>query len=269
MFRHRPALAAELLTDVLGIDVPEHREARVETGEFADPAPTEYRADAVVVLTGEDGPALAGVPGDAAGPAALPDGAAGRLRRIRHRDVVPLRSSSGIRVSGWFPWCWGPSGYRSSPTRWSPGAPPSRRCIVFAALPEAARHHLEALMASPTYEYASEFVRRHVFQGRAQGRARGEATAVLAVLDARGIAVPDDLRARIAECTDLEQLDTWVRRAATAVDRGPARLISARSAASRSGTGAASAGRRPARRGWAVGARAGRSPRPRRAGTPR
>lgn len=50
----------------------------------------------------------------------------------------------------------------------------------------------------------------------ARGEARGEARAVLAILDARDITVPDDARARIAACTDLVQLDTWVRRAVTA-----------------------------------------------------
>ncbi|MDT5024739.1 MAG: hypothetical protein QOE61_1165 [Micromonosporaceae bacterium] len=92
--------------------------------------------------------------------------------------------------------------------------------VVLAALPAAAKRYLEALMTAGTYEYQSDFVRRYVFQGRAEGReegrAEGEATAVLAVLDARGIDVPDDARTRITECSDLNQLDTWVRRAATA-----------------------------------------------------
>jgi len=71
-------------------------------------------------------------------------------------------------------------------------------------------------MTARTYEYQSDFVRRYVFQGRAEGRAEGEATALLAILDARGIDVPDDARARITGCSDLVQLDTWIRRAATA-----------------------------------------------------
>lgn len=88
--------------------------------------------------------------------------------------------------------------------------------LVFAALPAAARNHLEALMNTGTYEYQSEFVRRYIYQGRAEGRAEGEARAVLAVLAARGIDVPEDARVRITECTDMEQLDVWVRRAGTA-----------------------------------------------------
>ncbi len=92
--------------------------------------------------------------------------------------------------------------------------------VVLAALPEAAQRYLEALMNMKTYEYQSDFARRHRSQGRAEGEAEGRAEAkvmaVLAVLDTRGIEVPDDARARITECSDLHQLDTWVRRAVTA-----------------------------------------------------
>jgi hypothetical protein len=79
-------------------------------------------------------------------------------------------------------------------------------------LPAAARNCLEELMAITGYEYQSEFARRYF----GQGEAKGEAKAVLAILDARGIAVPDEIRARISGCTDLDQLDVWIRRAATA-----------------------------------------------------
>jgi hypothetical protein len=93
--------------------------------------------------------------------------------------------------------------------------------LVFSALPVAARHYLEALvkLGGVEYEYQSEFVRKYVFQGRAEGRvegrAEGEANAVLAVLDARGIEISDAVRARVTACTDLDQLDAWVRRAVT------------------------------------------------------
>ena len=46
--------------------------------------------------------------------------------------------------------------------------------------------------------------------------ARGEAQAVLTVLDARGVPVPEAVRGQILACTDLAQLDTWLRRATTA-----------------------------------------------------
>ncbi len=88
--------------------------------------------------------------------------------------------------------------------------------LVFAALPAAARAHLEALMSTHTHEYLSEYAQKFVAQGEARGEARGKAAAVLAVLDAQGIAVPHTARARIGECDDPHQLDVWVRRAATA-----------------------------------------------------
>jgi hypothetical protein len=88
--------------------------------------------------------------------------------------------------------------------------------IVLGALPEAVRNYLETLMSASAirakYGYQSEFARRYY----AEGEASGEAKAVLAVLDARGIEVPDHIREDITACTDLDQLDTWVRRAVTA-----------------------------------------------------
>ena len=65
-------------------------------------------------------------------------------------------------------------------------------------------------------EFRSEFMRNVKAEGHAEGRAEGEARAVLTVLVARGIDVTDDARARIMSCTDVDQLDTWARRAATA-----------------------------------------------------
>src|SRR5690606_39211760 len=82
--------------------------------------------------------------------------------------------------------------------------------IVLTALPEAARHCLEALMEVATYEFQSDHFRRRLSrsmaegmaegmakgmaegrtegraEGRAAGRVEGEARALLAVLSARG-----------------------------------------------------------------------------------
>jgi predicted transposase/invertase (TIGR01784 family) len=55
-------------------------------------------------------------------------------------------------------------------------------------------------------------------EGEVRGRAEGEANAVLAVLNARGLTVTDQLRQRILECTDLELLDGWIRKAVTLTD---------------------------------------------------
>ncbi|WP_349239956.1 hypothetical protein [Streptomyces sp. CC219B] len=51
---------------------------------------------------------------------------------------------------------------------------------------------------------------------RAEGRAEGRAEDVLLILDTRGIEVPEAARDRIASCTDLDELRTWLTRAVTA-----------------------------------------------------
>jgi hypothetical protein len=57
-------------------------------------------------------------------------------------------------------------------------------------------------------EYRSELLR--------EVDARGEGRAVLTVLDARGVHVPEGIREQILACTDLAQLGIWLRRAVTA-----------------------------------------------------
>ncbi len=51
---------------------------------------------------------------------------------------------------------------------------------------------------------------------RDEGRAQGRAQSILVVLEARGINVPDEVRERVTACDDLEVLDRWLVRAATA-----------------------------------------------------
>jgi len=63
-------------------------------------------------------------------------------------------------------------------------------------------------MTTAAHRYQSDFARRYFNQG--------EAKALLAILDARNIWVPDDIRADIMTCTDTAQLEAWIRRAATA-----------------------------------------------------
>src|SRR5690606_33399939 len=50
LFRNRPALAAELLRDVLRVDLPKHREARISSVDLTEMQPAEYRADLVIEL---------------------------------------------------------------------------------------------------------------------------------------------------------------------------------------------------------------------------
>ena len=58
LVRHRPSLVTTLLTE-MGVPVPEFDEARLESPDFTECTPTEYRADAVVVLA--NGKPLAGI----------------------------------------------------------------------------------------------------------------------------------------------------------------------------------------------------------------
>ncbi len=84
--------------------------------------------------------------------------------------------------------------------------------VVRVALGDAARTALETLMQSPEHrEYQSEFVKKHVSQGRAQEAGR----AVVAVLEARGLAVSTEHRTRILACTSIDVLEAWIRRAVT------------------------------------------------------
>jgi hypothetical protein len=57
-------------------------------------------------------------------------------------------------------------------------------------------------------------------EGRQQGRSEGKAQAVLAVLEARGLRVSDEQRARVLGCTDLDELERWVRKAVTVKTAG-------------------------------------------------
>jgi Arc/MetJ-type ribon-helix-helix transcriptional regulator len=50
LFRNHPALAPELLQGPLGVALPAWSEVRVESPEFTQVVPTEYRADLVVLL---------------------------------------------------------------------------------------------------------------------------------------------------------------------------------------------------------------------------
>ena len=52
-------------------------------------------------------------------------------------------------------------------------------------------------------------------QGKQLGRADSAARVLVTILAARGIAVADQLRTRIAECTDPDVLERWATRAAT------------------------------------------------------
>jgi hypothetical protein len=61
-----------------------------------------------------------------------------------------------------------------------------------------------------------QFVDGFIAQGRAEGMVRGEAQMLLRIMAARGLDIPEHVRARVAECADTARLEAWADRAATA-----------------------------------------------------
>ena len=57
-------------------------------------------------------------------------------------------------------------------------------------------------------------------EGRAKGRVEAMAESVVAVLEARGLSVPDRVRGRVAGESDPQILSGWLRRAATVEKAG-------------------------------------------------
>lgn len=70
-------------------------------------------------------------------------------------------------------------------------------------------------MASVKHRQESELVKKYYGQGLVAGEALGQAKALLVVLAARNVSFSPEERERIASCNDPEQLERWVRRAAT------------------------------------------------------
>jgi hypothetical protein len=65
------------------------------------------------------------------------------------------------------------------------------------------------MMAIGNYEYQSELVRRNVAKGTIQAKTAD----VLAVLETRGLSIPEEVRQRVQASTDAAELDRWLRRA--------------------------------------------------------
>ena len=59
LFRNRPELAPELLSGILGVELPAYTEVRIDSAELTDVLPAEYRADLVVLLV--DGKPVLGI----------------------------------------------------------------------------------------------------------------------------------------------------------------------------------------------------------------
>jgi hypothetical protein len=86
---------------------------------------------------------------------------------------------------------------------------PGSSMIPFVLGPDAVPVVTDAVRAQADPELALLSVMAH---------GHGEVTAdVLTFLDARGLSVSDHHRERILACTDVTELDRWIRRAATIV----------------------------------------------------
>ncbi|MVU82266.1 hypothetical protein GPX89_34145 [Nocardia sp. ET3-3] len=263
LFRHRPQLVAELLPLVTDTPLPEFDNARLESGDCPDIDPTEYRADAVIVLATGTTSQLAVVVEvqlrpDAGKSWSWPvylttlrarlrcdtvllvlcpsEHTAARCRRpiplapgciltpiVMGPSDVPIVTDAGIATENPELAVLSAIAHRRAPERNAilttlatnvVDAPDGKMYIdlVMAVLPPTARHFLGSLMTAGTYNYKSEFARRYYSEGQADG----EAKALLAFLRGRGIALDDPSTARVEACTDIEQLDVWIGRAATA-----------------------------------------------------
>ncbi|MCX4241345.1 hypothetical protein [Paraliomyxa miuraensis] len=62
----------------------------------------------------------------------------------------------------------------------------------------------------------SDWGRRLYEEGQQDGEARGEARALLTILETRGMGLTNEQIERVESCRDVGRLDAWLRRAATA-----------------------------------------------------
>jgi hypothetical protein len=100
-----------------------------------------------------------------------------------------------------------------------------------ASLDEAVRKELEMQLQQhwePRSDWGKELVAKGEAKGRAEGEAlgraagellgqvKGRASAILALLEHRGIPISSTIQQQVMACTDLARLDLWLRRAITA-----------------------------------------------------
>lgn len=92
--------------------------------------------------------------------------------------------------------------------------------LIVGGLGRVAAKALEAMMLSHNHEWKSEFARKYVAlgeaSGKAEGKIEGKIESLLTILSVRGVALTEAERERITRCTDVELLERWTARAATA-----------------------------------------------------
>lgn len=265
LFHNRPDLATTFLSGQLGVTLPPHETAELNSADLAEVTPTEFRADAVVTL--KSGRSLVAA---VVVEIQLRDDKRKRytwpvyLSTLRARLRCPAMLLVVCPTEKAAVWCSEPIecghpdwtlrplvvGPQQIPVINDPleagGSPELTMMsavahgagpegikvlhavvnalgsvdedqgsvyydVVQAALPQVARDYLEKLMTRMAYEFRSEIALRY----QAEGKVKGEADALLTILDARRMAVSDEIRGRIMACRDLDQLKAWIRKALT------------------------------------------------------
>jgi hypothetical protein len=264
LFKNRPELGPELLTEALGVALPSYDEARLVSIDLTQIRPAEYRADVVVLLLDAGAPISVVIVEvqlavDDDKRFTWPEYLMGARARYRcPAGLLVVAPKDDVAA-----WCGAPietgvPGFVLTPPVLGRQAVPvitdraeaARRpelavlsamahgeseqgaAIAAAVLPvvrgldderarfygdlvlnslnEAAKRALEAMMKG--YQYQSDFAKKYVAQGRAEGEATARARAVLTVLRVRGVAVPDAVRERILAEKDPERLERWHER---------------------------------------------------------
>ncbi|MGV9388714.1 hypothetical protein ACWDQL_06195 [Streptomyces olivaceus] len=69
---------------------------------------------------------------------------------------------------------------------------------------------------TPNFPGSKTIVEESWLEGRAkgqtEGKAEGKAEDILRILEVRGVEIPDSVRERVIECTDLDVLGAWFDR---------------------------------------------------------
>jgi hypothetical protein len=267
LVRNEPAAVPELLGRLLQVTLPAFVQARLESAELTQLKPTEFRADAVVVLTDDDGNPLAAVvvevqrSCDSDKRFTWPVYLATLRARWRCGTLLVVIASDATVAR----WCargidMGHPDWVLKPLVVGPDAIPvvtdleeardqpwlavlsllahnnmDRHDKVFrvvastfsaldenqvykyldvlsSGLPEEAFRHLKGIMNKDNFPYISDFARQNYLRGQVENGAN----AILTVLGARGLQVPDTARAEITSCTDMAKLQAWLQRAANA-----------------------------------------------------
>ncbi|URN06161.1 hypothetical protein LUW74_24480 [Actinomadura madurae] len=177
MVRRQPQLVPTILRTVFDLEFPDQADATISSESFADFEPAELRCDATVLLDDPSKPS--------------------------HGVVVEVQTR--FEKGKLYSW---PAYLATLRRRYKCGT------TLLVICPDPARKLLEEMVKTAGYEWQSDWAKSHRAEGRAEGEAQGEAKALLLMMEARGLVVSDEIRERVTGCTDTDQLERWVKRAA-------------------------------------------------------